>query len=345
MKKILFIINSLKNKSGSERVAVELANKMSRMDGYEITLLNRESTKDNSAYPLVENVNVIRLTGNIFKFYRKLKKYTATYSYDAVIVHNMGKLSLLCTFLPKVKKLVTLEHVSFISRPKTVQLLSRFFYKRIGQVITLTQNDKDQFDKFHSNVIVIPNFSPFPIISAPQKGSKQIVAIGRLTDQKNYIHLLQAWEKIYQTIPDWQLNIYGEGEQETILHNYIREHSLRHISLKGSTSNVKQVYEQSSFFVMSSKYEGLPMVLIEAQSFGLPIVSYNCPFGPSDIIKNHENGLLVQDQNVSELAAAILKVASSPDLLGQFAKNSLLNAQKYQPEQILKIWIDKVLKG
>ncbi|MDW5429169.1 glycosyltransferase, partial [Acinetobacter baumannii] len=104
-------------------------------------------------------------------------------------------------------------------------------------------------------------------------------------------------------------------------------------------------YEQSSFFVMSSKYEGLPMVLIEAQSFGLPIVSYNCPYGPSDVIRDSKNGFLVEDQNVDELAAAVLKVALSPQLLEQFSQSSLLNAKKYQPEQILKIWIEKVLEG
>ncbi|KCY84447.1 glycosyltransferase, partial [Acinetobacter baumannii] len=179
----------------------------------------------------------------------------------------------------------------------------------------------------------------------PQNNNKQIVTIGRLTDQKNYIHLLQAWKKIYQSIPDWQLNIYGEGEHEEMLQDYIKQHSLKNVSLKGSTSNVKEVYEQSSFFVMSSKYEGLPMVLIEAQSFGLPIVSYNCPYGPSDVIRDSKNGFLVEDQNVEELAAAILKLALSPQLLEQFSQSSLLNAKKYQPEQILKIWIEKVLEG
>ncbi|EKP61694.1 glycosyl transferases group 1 family protein [Acinetobacter baumannii 99063] len=209
----------------------------------------------------------------------------------------------------------------------------------------MTQNDKEQFDKFHSNVIVIPNFSPFPIISSPQNNTKQIVTIGRLTDQKNYIHLLQAWEKIYQSIPDWQLNIYGEGEHKEMLQNYISKRFLKNVSLKGSTSNVKEVYERSSFFVMSSKYEGLPMVLIEAQSFGLPIVSYNCPYGPSDVIQENQNGLLVEDQNIDKLAEAILKLASSPNLLDRFSKESLLNAKKYQPEQILKIWNEKILQG
>ncbi|MFI8126615.1 glycosyltransferase family 4 protein [Acinetobacter sp. ABJ-A23_2] len=343
--KILFVINSLKSKSGSERVAVELANKLSTIANYKVTLLNRESDKSNIAYPLVDDVDIVTLTGNLFQFYKKLKLHIAVSAYDMVIIHNMGKLSLLCAFLPNIKKLVVLEHVSFISRPKKVQFLTKMLYRYVDQVVTLTQNDKNQFDKFHPNVIVIPNFSPFPIVSPSNHTHKQIVTIGRLTDQKNYLHLLQAWEKIYKDIPDWQLNIYGEGEHKTMLQDYIEQHSLANVSLKGITSNVKQVYEQSSFFVMSSKYEGLPMVLIEAQSFGLPIVSYNCPYGPSDVIKNYENGLLVCDQNINELATAILEVASSPNLLDQFAKNSLLNAQKYQPEQILKIWIERVLKG
>ncbi len=343
--KILFLINSLKSKSGSERVAVELANKMSAIEDYDITLLNRESNKNSTAYSVADNVNVVALSGSLFQFYKKLKKHIATSNYDVVVVHNLGKLSLLCAFVPNIKKLVILEHVSFISRPQKIQILSKLLYRKIDQVVTLTRNDKEQFDRFHSNVLVIPNFSPFPISSTHQQNNKQIVTIGRLTDQKNYMHLLQAWEKIHQSIPDWQLKIYGEGEHYQKLNDYITRKSLQNVTLMGATSNVKQVYKQSSFFVMSSKYEGLPMVLIEAQSFGLPIVSYNCPYGPSDVIQENKNGLLVEDQNIDKLAEAILKLTSSPDLLDHFSQESLLNAKKYQPEQILKIWIEKVLQG
>ncbi|MFH7766054.1 glycosyltransferase family 4 protein [Acinetobacter sp. BSP-28] len=341
--KIAFIINSLKSKSGSERVAIELANKLSAIKIYDVSIINRESSRLNCAYPLAPDVNVITLKGNIFSFISQLSQSFIKENYDVVIIHNMGKLSLLVSLLPKVKKLVSLEHVSFVSRPKIIQNLSKFLYKKIDQIICLTNNDKKQFSEFHSNVLTIPNFSPFTIVSSPRNRNKKIVTIGRLTDQKNYIHLLQAWKKIYQSIPDWQLNIYGDGEYKKLLHDYIEQNSLKNVSLKGTTSNVKQVYEQSSFFVMCSKYEGLPMVLIEAQSFGLPIVSYDCPYGPSDIIQDHKNGLLVSNQNVNELAAAILKLTLFPDLLDEFAKNSLLSAQKYQPEQILKIWIEKVL--
>lgn len=343
--KILFLINSLKSKSGTERVAIELANKLSFIANYDITLLNRESIKNNTAYPVSDNVNVVVISGNYLEFYKKLKIHVSLHLYDMVIVHNMGKLSLLCALLPKIKKLVTLEHVSFVSRPKKVQILSKFFYKWVDQVVTLTQKDKEQFDKFHSKVIVIPNFSPFPIVQESSFNSKQIVTIGRLTDQKNYLHLLKAWKKIYQMIPEWHLNIYGEGEHKKMLEDYIKQNSLQQVVLKGSTSNVQDVYMNSDFFVMSSKYEGLPMVLVEAQSFGLPIISYDCPLGPSDVIQDHKNGLLVENQNIEALADAILQLASSPNMLMQFSQNSLVNAKKYQPEQILKVWIEKVLGG
>ena len=114
------------------------------------------------------------------------------------------------------------------------------------------------------------------------------------------------------------------------------------MTLKGETSSINDVYSNAAFFVMSSKYEGLPMVLIEAQSFGLPIVSYNCPFGPSDIISDDKNGYLVEDQNPNKLGDAILKLATSPDLLNNFSKQALINAEKYQPTKIINTWINEV---
>ncbi|MDR8263392.1 glycosyltransferase family 4 protein, partial [Acinetobacter baumannii] len=93
---------------------------------YNITLLNRESIKENAAYSIADNVEVIALSGSLFEFYKKLKKQISSNNYDVVVVHNMGKLSLLCAFVPNIKKLVVLEHVSFISRPKKIQILSKF---------------------------------------------------------------------------------------------------------------------------------------------------------------------------------------------------------------------------
>lgn len=345
MKKIFFVINSLKNRSGSERVACILANKLVEELKYEVTIINRDADYGEVAYALNPQIQVKKISGSQYQFYKGIVSFIAQEKPDSVIVHNMGKLSLLCALIPNVKKLVTLEHVSFISRPKIVQIVSKIFYKRIDQVVTLTNRDKDYFNEFHGNVVVIPNFSPFPVANKVNRAKKQIVAIGRLTDQKNFVHLLEAWRKIFDQLPEWQLSIFGEGEQEALLNEYIQSNAIRNIHLKGATPDIKSVYEASSFFVMTSKYEGLPMVLIEAQSFGLPIISYDCPNGPSDIIKDKVNGYLVEDQNIDQLADRILLLASSPLDLVKFSQNSLKNAENYQPEKILHLWSEQIFKG
>lgn len=343
--KLFFVISSLKNCSGSERVACILANKLVEQLNFDVTILNRDANFDEVFYPLNNRIEVKRILGSQLSFYNSLVKTVKFESPDMVVVHNMGKLSILCSLIPNIKKLIILEHVSFISRPKYVQFLSKIFYKKIDQVVTLTYRDKLSFDTFHSNVTVIPNFSPFPITIKKNYDQKQIVSIGRLTDQKNYVHLLKAWEKISHQLPEWKLCIYGEGEHETLLADYIEVHKLQNVFLKGATSNVQHIYESSDFFVMSSKYEGLPMVLIEAQSFGLPIVSYDCPNGPSEIVKDEVNGYLVENQNINQLADRILALASSPLKLVEFSKNSLINAQNYQPEKILHLWVNEVFEG
>lgn len=343
--KIYFIINSLSNRSGSERVACILANKLAEKINYDITILNRDANFDEVAYSLDSRIKVKKIAGSQLNFYSSLANTIKHERPDVVVVHNMGKLSLLCSLIPNIKKLVILEHVSYISRPKYVQWLSKILYKNVDQVVTLTHRDKLSFDAFHSDVAVIPNFSPFPVTIKNNFNQKQIVSIGRLTEQKNYLHLLKAWEKIFHQLPEWKLCVYGEGEHKVLLADYIKVNKLPNVFLKGVTSNVQDVYDSSDFFVMSSKYEGLPMVLIEAQSFGLPIVSYDCPNGPSDIIKDKVNGYLVEDQNIDQLADRILLLASSPLDLVKFSQNSLKNAENYQPEKILHLWSEQIFKG
>src|SRR5690554_8235818 len=121
---------------------------------YNVTIINRDTTHSEVAYPIDHRVSVEKIIGSQLNFYKGLVNFVNQYRPDVVVVHNMGKLSLLCAFIPNIKKLVVLEHVSFISRPRIVQLFSKLLYKKVDQVVTLTTSDKVQFDKFHSNVTV-----------------------------------------------------------------------------------------------------------------------------------------------------------------------------------------------
>ncbi|NNP69361.1 glycosyltransferase family 4 protein [Acinetobacter sp. Ac_5812] len=346
MKKILFVINSLKNKSGLERVACLMANTFSEELDYSVCVINRDAKKEDGAYFLNDNVNVLAIGGGYLNFFMGLNSYIKINKPDTIIVHNMGRLSLLCSMLDiKGSRLVSLEHVAFSIRPQWVRFLSKKLYKNIDQVVTLTNNDALSYKGFHNNIVKINNISPFDVEdvnSVYNSDSKNIIAIGRLTYQKNFEDLLKAWELVLNQKKEWTLSIYGKGEDKNKLENLINEKKLTNVFLRGEITNVEEIYCSASFYVMSSRFEGLPMVLIEAQSLGLPIVSYNCPHGPSEIIENNVTGYLVENNNVQELAQAILSLMDSSTLREQFSKRAKEHALVYSQRTVIKEWIKVV---
>lgn len=345
--RILFVINSLKPRSGTERVAVELANYLSSSEDNNIVVVNRDTDKNNVAYPISEKIHVLPLRGGYFDFFKGLQENIKKNKYDILIVHNMGRLTLLCLWFSKIVKVVSLEHSSFVSRSLLVRFLSYVLYNKVCQVIALTRHEYKNFLKIHDNVLCIPNFSSYynSCRHVSEFKKKIAISVGRLDENKNVIHILRAWHKKNSSLHEWELHIYGDGDQKDALIEFVIENNLSNVHFKGVTNEPDRVYDEACFFIMSSKFEGLPMVLIEAQCFGLPIVSYDCPHGPSDVIHDNKNGFLVKNQDVDALAEAIEKLALSPDLLIKFSEYSLVNAKNYQPEKILDIWNNKVLKG
>ncbi|MPW44389.1 glycosyltransferase family 4 protein [Acinetobacter guerrae] len=342
MMKISFIISSLKYKSGIERVACVLANALYN-SGYLVEIINRDTKKNKVAYPLEKGIEVYAFSGNYFKFYQSVEKHIQSSKPDYIVLHNMGKLSLLLSFLTISfnSKIISLEHVAFLSRPVWVQFLYKIRAKKINKIVTLTNNDAQAYSSFHKNVTVINNSSPFILsLEKPSycQDSKTVISIGRLTYQKNFKDLLLAWSLVNNEINDWSLDIYGTGEELHYLKKLIEDRKIRNVTLKGQTDNVEQVYSNAAFYVMSSRYEGLPMVLIEAQTFGLPIISYDCPHGPAEVIDHDKNGLLVEDQNYKKLAAAILYLINNPDKRLNMSAQSLQEAKKYSVEFIVGQW-------
>ncbi|MDY3360869.1 MAG: glycosyltransferase family 4 protein [Clostridium celatum] len=342
---ILFVINSLLDKAGSERVACQLANLFHSKLGHHITLVNRFATKDECAFSISEQIDYQFLKGNYYIFYKKLQSLIDRNQYDFIIIHNMGKLSLLCSQLrTKGAKLISLEHVSFSSRPKWVKYSSKVLYRKYDTIITLTDRDKNEYINWHKNVIKINNITPFsPQNITNSLRENKIIAVGRLTYQKNFISLIKSWEKIHEYIPEWHLEIYGKGEDEKLLTEYIAQNSIKNVFLKGVSSNIQEIYQKASFLVMSSRYEGLPMVLIEAQTFGLPIISFDCPFGPREIVEHQKTGLLVEDQNITMLSEAILTLSNNRAQLEEYSKNALILSKQYTVEKILSEWQNRVL--
>ncbi|MDG2960983.1 glycosyltransferase family 4 protein [Bisgaard Taxon 10/6] len=341
--KILFLVDGLYNAGGTERVVCNLANLFSKELGCTVIIANRTTTKENVYFSLNDKIKVEALGKNYFHFYRNLNKFIKEQQPSIILIHNMGKLSLFSSFLkiPKNCKLLSLEHVAFQSRPYWVRILSKVVYKKYHQIIALTQNDKMAYSVFHQNVISIPNISAYDVTTLNNvynTKSKKVIAVGRLTYQKNFLALLTAWKGIQERYSGWDLAIYGEGEDRKVLEEYITENKLTTVTLKGNQTDLSDAYKKASFLVMSSHYEGFGLVLIEAQSFGLPLISFDCPYGPSEIIKNNHNGYLVENQNIKLLENKIADMMNQEERRALFSKNAKEDALRFSSAAILEQW-------
>ena len=207
--------------------------------------------------------------------------------------------------------------------------------QKYDRFVVLTEEDKLSWHQL-SNVSVIPNF----IHLTPESSSfsrKELLSIGRLSYQKGFDRLIKAFKIVHETYPEWKLIIYGDGEEKDKLLGLIEEYNLvSFVVIHRPVKNVEEIYCNSSCFVLTSRYEGLPMVLLEAMSYGLPIISYDCKCGPKDLINNGLNGFLVPEGNIEELANTIMKLISNRDTMIEMGRNAKVESQQYEREAVLK---------
>lgn len=341
--KIIFIITSLEGFGGTNRVATLLANSL--IHTYQVIILSKDC--EVNTYPLDRRVEDIKFTGNDFNFVRQCKQYIAQNQPDRVIIHTMSKLTPALILVGiKADSIWSIEHISFEFHSVLFKFLRKYVYKKIDKVIALTENDAFNYNSFRKNIHVIENASPLPIASQKNTSdSKIILSIGRLTSQKGYDLLINAWLLIEQCYPDWALHIYGEGEDRGRLEQIIRDHKLNNIVLKGLSEDVQNAYDNADIYVMSSRFEGLPVVLIEAQSRGLPIVSFNCPSGPAEIVHHNVDGYLVENGNIKKLAEKISYLIENEDIRKAFSDKALVSAERYKLEHIIDKWTALIESG
>ena len=230
--------------------------------------------------------------------------------------------------------------------------------KRLDQLVVLTDKSKASWPEL-SNVTVIPD--PITIeVKSDERGkcSKRVVTIGRYAYQKGYDLLLQAWAEVEPRITqivtekgseEWTLDIYGQGDQ-TNYRQLMTELGIdaNRCHLNGPVEDVVKVYQDSSIFVLSSRFEGFGMVLVEAMACGLPVVSFDCPAGPDEIITDGVDGLLVPSGDVHALAEKLMALMSDESLRIRLGQQTLLTAQRYDMATLANQWkalFEKVIKN
>ena len=166
---------------------------------------------------------------------------------------------------------------------------------------------------------------------------KNVLAVGRYAYQKGYDMLLKAWAIVEKKCPEWELNVYGQGDREPY-DKIAKELQLKNCHLNGSVSNINEKYLDSSVFVISSRFEGLSMSLLEAMSFGLPVVSFACPCGFRDVITSGVNGVLVPKNNVEMLADQLIEVIQNPKFRDELGKKARERSQDFRLDVLAEKW-------
>jgi len=211
---------------------------------------------------------------------------------------------------------------------------------RLSAIVTLTHADAQFWNSYNNNVLVIPNMITIKPKDVKDYSVKRIISAGRFTYQKGYDLLIDAWNLVIPHYPDWQLSIYGNGNPIIYSNQLIRYKLSGTIRFLPATLDIVEKYAESSIYVMSSRFEGFGLVLGEAMSCGLPCVSFDCPNGPNEIIKNGEDGILVPNGDINALAEAMEKLMEDVELRRNMGQNAKRNIQRFNEDAIM----DKFLR-
>jgi glycosyltransferase involved in cell wall biosynthesis len=215
-------------------------------------------------------------------------------------------------------------------------------YGRLDAVVTLTERDAERYAELldgRTRVLAIPNGVPHIGGHRASLDSNVVITAGRLTRQKGYDRLLRAWARVSRERPDWRLEIYGAGPKRRRLRRQIAKLDIGDSAhLMGRTPALFERMADSAFFVMTSRYEGLPMVLLEAMGVGLPVISYDCPTGPRDVISDGVDGYVVPDGDRRAFVARMLELMDEPGTRKRMGEAALRKAQEYDVSRLAERW-------
>lgn len=352
--KIVYVIEDFYVGGGVERIVSEKANYFSEEYGHCVTIISiYEDNHKERAYPLIDKVGLVCLNvpmagksnSIIFQTFNRIKTlFLATKRLNKTIKQlnpdiiffatTMGALLLpLCK--TKARRIFE-SHLAFKHTP--YKSLFGLMIRKADNIICLTKEDAEDFKKA-KDVRVIPNFIKIKELPQCDYNSKKAIAIGRLEYQKGFDIMIDCWKEIQNKFPDWQLHIYGEGSMKESLQKQIDEYKLNdHVILCGRNENIIEKYNEYSLFLTTSRYEGLPMVLIESQCYGLPAVSFNFKCGAKEILEDNFNGFLIPQGNKLLFCEKAKELMSSIELRKKLGTAALKTAEKFRKEDIMKLW-------
>ena len=369
--KIVYVISQLGYSGGIERVLSTKANYLADIFGYEVHIVVGRKQPDSLFYHFSGNIyfhylNVEFSKRSILQYFFEIKQdkiyhqrlekklneirpdiTISAFGDDATFLYKIkdGSKKILefhytKNYLKHLGNAISNDKYRFIRKYwlKFLQIRETYLASKYEHIVLLTEKDK-QLWKGDSKFTVIPN--PLSLVTAEKAllENKWILAMGRFVAPKGFDLLIRAFALLKEKFPDWSLFIYGEGYERESLTQMIKELSLQNnVFLKSPVEDVEKIMLDSSLFVSTSLYEGFGLALVEAMTCGLPCVAFDCECGPSEIMKDNEDGFLVETGNIQMLATKMKLLMENQQLRKQMGINAKNNIQRFSIQFVMKQW-------
>lgn len=362
--RILYITDALAIWGGIERVLSDKMNYLVREYGYEVYVATSDQGGNPIPFPLDERIIVKDLNIRFHQqyHYRRLKRFLknrelerlyrsrlssfiSEISPDVISCIRDGctsavldlKISIPIIFESHAMyKDVEFENSTFLHRLSIYK--GREKYNRLDRIVTLTEGDANDWRRVCKNVCVIPN-----VVHLNESGrysqckAKRVIFAGRFDLQKDLDSLTNVWALVQQRHPDWTLDVYGNGELKPHFEEIVYNKKLN-VRVHPAIPNILDRFIESSMLLMTSLYEPFGLVLVEAMSCGLPVVAFDCPYGPADIIHNGKDGYLVEKRDIKAYSDSVCKLIENNQIRQEMGRAAVLSSQRYNADVIMPQW-------
>lgn len=361
-KNICFFIGDISKSGGTERVTSEIANELCKLKNkYRVTILSLN--KDNEAnFFKLDNLVIddylfykrkVNAKKDYIKIVSKLRNYIKENNIDVLIDVDtiLDVFSIPATRFTKTK-FIAWEHFNFYENlgVKFRDLGRKLSARYADCIVTITEEDLGYFkENLNIRNKIVNIYNPITLKNVDDisysSDSKIIISAGRLTYQKGFDMLVEVAKRVFEVHPSWKWYLLGEGEDRKLIEDKIKEYSLENnIILMGNVKDIENYYKKASMFVLTSRFEGLGMVILEAMNYKLPVVSFACKVGPKEMIADNVNGFLIEEKNIEGMHNKICKLIENKQIRNDFSKNSNINLDKFNKKKICDEW-DKLISS
>ena len=379
--KIAYCAPALYSAGGVERVVSVKASYFAEVYGYDVTIIVTEGQGRECFFPLSDKVRVINLQlgfedlwrasfmKKICLYLKKQRQYKKLLTIELMRLRPDITISVLrreinfINAIPDGSRKIGELHVNranyrnFTNQNRHIvkRFFSRFWMKnliehlkQLDRMVVLTETAKSDWPEL-SNVILIPDPLPFKVKKISPLTTKRVISIGRYVYEKGNDLLLKVWSKVQDQCDDWELDMYGMGDQSPYRHLF-QELGIddRRCHIHDSLTDVQNAYFSSSIFVLPSRFEGFSLVVIEAMSCGVPVVSFDCENGPRNIIHDGQNGFLIRPFDTDAFAEKVISLMTDDNLRKEMGENAQKAAIQYNIERIGLLWkqlFDELMSG